>query len=45
MTVEILADDSSGGVILEARQPLSRTLRISREMASIWPGTPPLVAE
>ena len=45
MMVEILTDDASGRVIPEARQPLSHALRIARGMASMWPGTPPLVAE
>ena len=45
MMVEILTDDASDSVISEARQPLSRALRIARGMASMWPGTPPLVAE
>ena len=35
----------SGGVISEARELLSLALRIVRVMASMWPSTPPLVAE
>ena len=45
MMVEILTDDLSGAIIPEARQPLSHALRIARGMASMWPGTRPLVAE
>ena len=45
MMVEILTDDASGCVIPEGRQPLSHALRIARGIASMWPGTPPRVAE
>ena len=45
MMVEILTDDASGGIILEALQALSHALRIARGMASMWPGSPPLVVE
>ena len=41
----ILTDDASGGDIPEARQPLTRALSLSRGIASMCPGAPPLVAE
>ena len=43
--VGILTDDASGGDIPEARQPLTRALSLSRGIASMCPGAPPLVAE
>ena len=45
MMVKILMDDATFSVIPETRQPLSRALRIARGIASMWPGTLPLVAE
>ena len=45
MMVQILTDDASGGVIPEARQPLSHALRIARGMASMWPSAPRRIAE
>ena len=45
MMVEILTDGATGAVIPEARQSLSRALRIARGMSSMWPDSPPLVAE
>ena len=45
MVVEILTDDTSGAIIPEARLPLSHALLIARGVASMWPGTRPLVAE
>lgn len=38
-------DDASGEIVPEARQHVSHTLRMARRLASMWPGTPPLVAE
>ena len=43
--VGILTDDASGGDIPEARQPLTRALSLSRGIAPMCPGAPPLVAE
>ena len=44
MMLGILADDNSGGVIPEARQPLLNALHVAREIAAKWPDTRPLVA-
>ena len=45
MMLSILTDDNSGGVIPDARQPLSNALHIARGMAAMWPGTLPLVVD
>ena len=44
MMLGILADDNSGSVIPEARQPLLNALHVAREIAAKWPDTRPLVA-
>ena len=44
MMLAILTDDNSGGIIPEARQPLSNALHIAREKAAMWPHMRPLVA-
>ena len=41
----ILTDHNSGGVIPEAREPLSNALHIARGVAAMSPGTLPLVVD
>ena len=45
MMLGILADDNSGDIIPEARQPLLNALHVAREIAAKWPVTRRLVVD